>query len=94
MTKITINSSGSGYDKSRKWMENSFIFNKIKKEFEDAFNSSLFDRENIKEEAIKMMQIIQETNYGLSEKYKVICDETNNKQEDIDNGIINVSIIM
>lgn len=94
VSKITINSSGSGYDESRIWMENFYILNKVKQEFEEAFNGSLFDSEKIKEESQKKMKIIQQTNYGLSEKYKVICDETNNSQEDIENGVVNVSIIM
>jgi hypothetical protein len=29
----------------------------------------------------------------LSDNYKIICDETNNTPEDIENGVINLTII-
>jgi hypothetical protein len=29
----------------------------------------------------------------LSDNYKIICDETNNTPEDIENGVINITII-
>lgn len=29
----------------------------------------------------------------LSDNYKIICDETNNTSQDIENGVVNVTII-
>jgi hypothetical protein len=68
------------------------IFDMIKKELEASFENNLFDKETIKEESIKKMQKVVEKNYGLPERYKVICDETNNTSEDIENGVVKVDI--
>jgi hypothetical protein len=69
------------------------IFEKIKKEIERSCEKKLFDEESRKEEVMKLRQKVVEENYGLPESYKVICDETNNTPEDIENGVVNVTIL-
>jgi hypothetical protein len=39
-----------------------------------------------------MTDEVKEIFYGLPKKYKVICDETNNTPEDIENGVVNATI--
>ena len=69
------------------------IFDKIKKEIDASFQLNLFDKEKIKEQVIEIKKQVIEKNYGLDRSYKVICDETNNTPEDVENGVVNVDII-
>lgn len=77
--------------------ESSEIFQKIKSSLQDAFNKCLFDREEISEETKKFLieeakGILRAKGLKLSD-YKVVCDDSNNSPEDIENGVINVTII-
>jgi len=69
------------------------IFDKIKKEINASFQLNLFDKEKIKEQVIETKKQVIEKNYGLDGSYKVICDETNNTPEDVENGVVNVNIV-
>jgi hypothetical protein len=70
------------------------IFDKIKKELDASVQHNLFDKEKIKEQAIETRKQVIEKNYEFHSSYKVICDETNNTPEDIENGVVNVTIIL
>ena len=68
------------------------LLNEIKEDVEKSCEKDLFDPESIKEEAIKMRQKVVDENYGLPYTYKVVCDETNNTPEDVENGVVNADI--
>jgi hypothetical protein len=64
----------------------------------DATEVSLFDEEQIKKVALRTLKEIREGDlnqyFKVGTNSKVICDETNNTPQDIENGVVNVTVIL
>lgn len=70
---------------------------KVKSSLEDAFNKCLFERLEVSEETKRFLieeakGVIRAEGLKLSD-YIVVCDESNNSPEDIENGVVNVAVI-
>jgi hypothetical protein len=74
------------------------IFDLVVKHMKDATEVSLFDEEQIEREVMRLTEKLRGVNLNkhpdLGVGYRVICDETNNTPQDIENGVVNATIIL
>ncbi len=74
------------------------IMGKIREQVNKAFDSSFFS-EWTQEEVERAVDLAKHTisaeisRYDHVNHFQIICDETNNTPEDVENGVVNVTIV-
>ena len=74
------------------------IFDLVVKHMKEAMEVSLFDEKQIEREVVRLTEKLREDilnkhpNVGVG--YRVICDDTNNTPRDIENGVVNATVIL
>ncbi len=74
------------------------IMEGIREQFNKAFDSLLFaewTQEEVERAVYLAKHMLSETieKYGHVNHCQIICDETNNTPEDVENGVVNVTIV-